>query len=300
MRTPRTRMAWFALALLGAAGLGAWQGRSARDEAAPARYAPETTALAAATPTTAFADAPSVPTLPSLPPLPPASMRLGEAWPALEARALAGDWHAGCRLADALSACRAREDASLRQVAGGAGDALRALDAFDCTDVPRSLVMRRAIYRLAAARAGHRRSAETFIAGTDFPHDSLFDAAADPAILAYREHYNPIRMALLEQGSLEAARGSLAWDYRMRGEGPSLAEQKALNAWLDMDGTTEGMGAEAGASDRVRRWLERIPPEHVEEVRQVTLIGDTAGVLRDADRQRLLGVGDGSCLETSP
>ncbi len=300
MTRTRRPLLLFALALLLAAGLGAWQGRQARVEAQAAAEtaAPvEVAADAWADVPAEFSDAPPVPELPDLPPLPPASMRLGEAWPVLEARALAGDWRAGCRLADALTACQAGE--SLRvSIIDKAGDPALALPP-DCRDVPASLLRRRAIYRLAAAQAGHRASAETFLLGIDLPIEDLSSAAAEPALIAYREHYTPLRMQLLELGSLTAATGGRAGEYRTRGEGPTPAEEAMLQAALSRHGDGDAAIAEGETGERVRRWLSRIPPDALAEQRRPRRRGETSA--RDGVfARRQLGGGDPTCPTEAP
>jgi hypothetical protein len=290
--------AWFAAALLLAGGAGYWQARVARDDA-PAPTATEATSTSDAAPTAPapLSDAPPVPDLPGLPPLPPASMRLGEAWPALEARALAGDWRAGCRLADALAACQA--PGWLRgSMAERAGDPTLAVPP-DCSDVPTSLLRRRAIYRLAAAQAGHLASAEAFVVGIDFPIEDLSSAAAEPALIAYREHYTPLRMQLLELGSLTAARGGRAADYRTRGEGPTPAEEAMLQAALDRHGDGDAEVAEGEAGERGRRWLARIPPDALAEQRRPRRRDETS-TSDDVFARRQLGGGDPTCPADAP
>lgn len=290
--------ACFAAALLLAGGAGYWQARVARDDA-PAPTATEAAPAndGAASAPVAFSEAPPVPALPDLPPLPPASMRLGEAWPALEARALAGDWRAGCRLADALAACivPAQMRASLSEAAGIAGASLTP----DCSDVPTSLLRRRAIYRLAAAQAGHRASAERFVDGDDFPAEDPSGAASEPALTAYRDHYTALRMQLLELGSIAAANGGLASSYRMRGDGPTPAEEAMLQAALSPHGEAEGAVAPGAAGERVRRWLERIPPDVLADWRRPS----QRGVVTASDRAyalRRLGLGDPTCPTVAP
>lgn len=251
----------FVLALMLAAGLGAWQGRAARDEA-PAAAAPEASpgeAAAEAAPALpeAFTDAPPVPELPGLPPLPPASTRLGEAWPALEARALAGDWRAGCRLADALSGCPA-EDARRRAAYADVDSSASASP--DCADVPTALIERRSVYRLAAALAGHRPSAEAFVVGVDFPRLTLFlSAGHEPMLLAYRRHYHAIRMALLDQGSVVAMAGHLQDRFDFEGLGPTRDEEAALLSTLRAAGVfpAEEEPSMAGMTARAEAWVQR-------------------------------------------
>ena len=298
MTRSRRPLLLFVLALLLAAGLGAWQGRAARDEA-PAAAAPEASpgeAAAEAAPALpeAFTDAPPVPELPGLPPLPPASLRLGEAWPALEARALAGDWRAGCRLADALAA--GRPGGVMRQ-AGARLDGIEVPPA-DCADVPASLLERRALFRLAAAQAGHRASAEAFVYGIDLPPLESLSPGIEPGLAAYRQHYQALRLRLLEQGSLLAAASSLSDVLDTDGEGPSHEEEAALRdalmaASILPDGRVDPALSMAGRS---ADWLSRVDPAEAERLRVPD--GATAEAMTPLERwaaRRGVGLGDASC-----
>ncbi len=297
MTDRRRAIALFALALLLAAGLGAWQGRQARVEAQAAAEtaAPvEVAADAWADVPAEFSDAPPVPELPDLPPLPPASMRLGEAWPVLEARALAGDWRAGCRLADALTACSPR---------GVMRQAVALLDGIelppaDCDDVPASLLERRALFRLAAAQAGHRASAEAFVYGIDLPALESLSPGIEPALAAYRQHYQALRLRLLEQGSLLAAASTLSDFLDTDGDGPSRDDEIALRETLMAARILGDQRVQSVMSVTARssEWLSRVDPD---EAQRLTPPEDApADAMTPLERwaaRRGVGLGDASC-----
>lgn len=301
-RSRRPLLLLFALALLLAAGLGAWQGRAARDQATAAE-APDAAAIEAASDAAsdaapalpeAFTEAPPVPDLPGLPPLPPASMRLGEAWPVLEARALAGDWRAGCRLADALAACE-RGQVMRQAVALLDG---RELPPLDCADVPASLLERRALFRLAAAQAGHRASAEAFVHGIDLPALDSLSPGIEPALAAYRQHYHALRLRLLEQGSLLAAASSLSDFIDTDGEGLSRDDEIALREFLMAARILDDQRVQSvmTMTERSGEWLSRVDPDEAQRLTPPEDAPDDA--MTPIERWSALrgaGLGDASC-----
>lgn len=280
---PRRLSTGWLLAAGGAALLaGLWLGRAlppadtkqgeARD-ATPSVDVPGTASLA---PTGSAA-------LAALPPRPAMDAPLPETWPVLEARALAGDAVAACRLADGLARCRwlERAEASLRAPYQPSDDNMGLREAVDaarphCIGLPPGLgLARTTAMRLAAARAGHARSALAFLRLDDLGGYDAFRAEAEPALRLALQARGPLFLERLEAGSLEAA--ALLYLEDLGGIHPPAvtlddAERQALRALLGEHGVLRPSAMPDGPTPRVQRWAAAMAPDDAERARAIAVI----------------------------
>ncbi len=285
--TRRASTGWLLVAGGAALLSGLWLGRALPPaERAPAIAPSIAPVQVADDQTSASAEAR---TLATLPPRPPADAPLAEAWPLLEARALAGDAVAACRLAEGLARCRWYATAAARvgtrpARVDGRDLALRsAVDAArrDCADLPPSLgITRGAAMQLAAARAGHGPSAVAFLTMQAVGGYEAFRADAEPSLRLYEAQRGPLLLERLEAGSLEAAVLLYLEDMAVD-HAPALrlddAERAALRSLLGEHGVLRAHPMPAEPGPRALRWADALQPDAAERSRAIALLDADAG-----------------------